>query len=304
MHSVPLPGPGEESAGRPDLSISRGQPPDAPPAIRTLLRELGLRPQKGFGQNFLLNEHILTRIVEAGDVGPDDVVLEIGPGLGHLTQHLANRAARVVAIEIDRGLVQALRKTFQRTPNVEIVEQDALKVEPVSLIGDHPYKVIANLPYYITSPALRHFLEAERRPVLMVVMVQREVAYRILAPPGDLNLLAISVKVYGTPRLVARVPASAFYPRPRVDSIVLRIDVFDRPAIDVPPDKFFKVVAAGFAMPRKQIHNALAQRLWMPPGSAPDILRAVAIDPARRAQTLSIPEWNALTREMEQRGVV
>ncbi len=304
MRSIPLPGPGDEPAERREPTITRGQPPEAPPAIRTLLKELGLRPHKGFGQNFLINEHILTRIIEAGDVGPDDVVLEIGPGLGHLTHHLAARAARVVAIEIDRGLVQALRKTFQRTPSVEIVEQDALKVEPASLVGDHPYKVIANLPYYITSAALRHFLEAERRPVLLVVMVQREVAYRILAPPGDLNLLAISVRVYGKPRLIARVPASAFYPRPKVDSIVLRIDVLDHPAIDVPPDKFFKVGSAGFAMPRKQIHNALAQRIWMPAGSAQEVLRAAGIDPSRRAQTLSIPEWNTLTREMEQRGLV
>ncbi|MGH2457974.1 MAG: 16S rRNA (adenine(1518)-N(6)/adenine(1519)-N(6))-dimethyltransferase RsmA [Chloroflexota bacterium] len=304
MRSIPLPGPGDEPADRREPSIGRGEPPDAPSAIRTLLRELGLRPQKGFGQNFLLNEHALAKVVEAGDVGPDDVVLEIGPGLGHLTRHLAAKAARVVAIEIDRGLAKVLRQTFQLTPNVEIVEGDALKVEPVGLVGDHPYKVIANLPYYITSPALRHFLEAGRRPVLMVVMVQREVAYRILAPPGDLNLLAISVKVYGKPRLVTRVPSSAFYPRPRVDSIVLRIDVLDRPDLDVPADKFFKVVAAGFAMPRKQLHNALAQRLWMPSGSAPEIVRAVGIDPSRRAQTLSVAEWNALTGEMERRGIV
>lgn len=304
MQSAPLPGPGQESIERPETTVHHGEPPDAPRAIRTLLKQLGLRPQKGFGQNFLVNDDILGKIVNAGDVGPDDVVLEIGPGLGHLTRHLAARAGRVVAIEIDRGLVRALRRMFQQVPSVEIVEQDVLDVDPVELAGDRPYKVIANLPYYITSPALRHFLEARRRPSLMVVMVQREVAYRILAPPGDLNLLAISVQVYGRPRLVTRAPASAFYPRPKVDSIVLRIEVFDEPAIGVSPEKFFKVVSAGFAMPRKQLHNALAQRLWLPPGAAPDILRAAGIDPARRAQTLTIPEWERLTRELEQQGLV
>jgi 16S rRNA (adenine1518-N6/adenine1519-N6)-dimethyltransferase len=304
MRSIPLPGPGEEPASRHEPSIHRGSPPDAPPAIRTLLKELGLRPQKGFGQNFLVNEDILRKIVNAGDIGTNDVVLEVGPGLGHLTRHLAGRAARVVAIEIDRGLVQALRKMFQGVPTVEIVEKDVLEVDPADYVGEHPYKVVANLPYYITSPVVRHFLEASLRPVLLVILVQREVAYRILAPPGDLNLLAISVQAYGRPRLITRVPAGAFYPRPKVDSIVLRIDVFDRPRIDVPPEKFFKVVSAGFAMPRKQLHNALAQRLWMPPGSAPEILRSVGIDPTRRPQTLSIEEWDRLTRELESRGLV
>lgn len=304
MRSVPLPRPGDEPASRREPTIHRGQPPSAPPAIRTLLRDLGLRPQKGFGQNFLFDEEILREIVAAGDVGPDDVVIEIGPGLGHLTHHLAPRAGRVVAVEIDRGFVQALREMFQGVPNVEIVEQDVLAVEPTELIGEHPYKVIANLPYYITSAALRHFLEAARRPSLLIVLVQKEVAERLLAKAGHLNLLAISVRVYGELRLVTRVPAAAFYPRPKVESAVLRIDVLHQPRIDVPAEKFFKVVAAGFAMPRKQLHNALAQRLWMPPGSAPEILRAVSIDPMRRAQTLTISEWNALTRELEQRGLV
>ncbi len=304
MHSIPLPGPGEEPLDRREPTIHRGEPPDAPLAIRTLLKDLGLRPRKAFGQNFLVNDDILRKIADAGEIDRNDLVLEIGPGLGHLTRHLAARAGRVIAVEIDRGLVRALRKMFQLVPTVEIVEQDVLEIDPVALTGDRPYKVIANLPYYITSPALRHFLEARRRPVLMVVMVQREVAYRILAPPGNLNLLAISVQVYGRPRLVARVPSGAFYPRPKVDSIVLRIDVFDEPAIAVPTDKFFRVVSAGFAMPRKQLHNALAQRLWMPPGQAPEILRAAGIEPSRRAQTLSIPEWERLVRTLEQRGLV
>ncbi len=279
--------------------------PESPAEIRTLLKGLGLSPQKGFGQNFLTSESVLRRIVAAGDVGPADVVVEVGPGLGHLTYQLAQSAHRVIAIEIDRGLAARLRQTFAQTPNVEIVEQDVLRTEPADLAGGQPYKVIANLPYYITSAALRHFLEeARQRPTLLVVMLQREVGERILARPGDLNLLAIGIQVFGRPRQVARVPANAFYPQPKVESEILRIDTYPTPLIQSPVDKFFKVVSAGFATPRKQLHNSLAQRLWMPPGAAPEILRAVEIDPARRPQTLLIEEWDRLTGEMIARGIV
>ncbi|HVB96828.1 MAG TPA: 16S rRNA (adenine(1518)-N(6)/adenine(1519)-N(6))-dimethyltransferase RsmA [Chloroflexota bacterium] len=302
MALTPSPDPkGEPSSDRRVLPSTL---PEAPEAIRTLLRALGMRPQKGFGQNFLVNDEILSRVVAAAEVAPNDVVLEVGPGLGHLTRHLARQAGRVIAVEVDRGMVRYLRSTFQGVPNVEIVENDVLKVEPGDLVGEHAYKVVANLPFYITSAVLRHFFEAARRPSLLVVMLQREVAYRILTAPGDLNLLAISVQVYGKARLITRVPASAFYPRPKVDSIVLRIDVYDQPKLDVDPEKFFKVVAAGFAMPRKQIHNSLAQRLWMPPGAATESLEAAGIDPMRRPQTLAIAEWDLLTKELEGRGLV
>jgi 16S rRNA (adenine1518-N6/adenine1519-N6)-dimethyltransferase len=276
-----------------------------PGEVRNLLRSLGLRPQKGFGQNFLLSESVLDRILDASEVAPDDLVLEVGPGLGHLTARLARAAGGVIAVEIDRGLARRLRDAFAGDPKVEIVERDVLEVDPAGLVGDRPYKVIANLPYYITSAALRHFLEdASVRPTRLVVMVQKEVAQRILARPGDLNLLAISVQVYGRPRQVTRVPPNAFYPQPKVESAVLRIDVFDRPAIDVPNERFFRVVSAGFSQARKQLHNSLNQQLWMPAGTAIEVLNAAEVDPARRPQTLTIPEWERLTREMLTRGFV
>lgn len=304
MRSAPRPEPGDESLATARSSIQPSSPPQSPSEIRSLLKALGLRAQKGFGQNFLTSDAILRRIVAAGDVQESDVVVEVGPGLGHLTHHLARVARRVIAVEIDRGLVKELRRTFENTPPVEIVENDVLKVDPENLVGPDPYKVIANLPYYITSAALRHFLEAAHRPVLMVVMVQREVGARILAKPGDLSLLAIGVQVFGQPRMVTRAPPTAFYPQPTVESVVIRIDVFDRPCIQAPVDKFFVVVTAGFSMPRKQLHNSLAQRLWMPPGEAPDILRAAGIDPMRRPRTIMIPEWDALTLELMARGLV
>jgi 16S rRNA (adenine1518-N6/adenine1519-N6)-dimethyltransferase len=305
MGSLPLPDPGDEPPLETTTPARGGASPMTPPEIRTLLKALGLRPQKGFGQNFLTSESVLRRIVEAGDLTQSDVVVEVGPGLGHLTHHLARYAGRVVALEIDRGLIRELRRIFQNTPSVEIVEQDVLTFDPATIVDSRPYKVIANLPYYLTSAALRHFLEeCQPRPERLVVMLQREVADRILAKPGDLNLLAISVAVFGRPRQVVRVPANAFYPQPKIESVVLRIDTYDQPQITSAVERFFKVVAAGFSTPRKQVHNSLAQRIWMPPGEAPVALRAAGIDPTRRPQTLTIAEWDQLTLELQSRQLV
>lgn len=305
MHSIPLPTPGDEPSdviSRP--GIHRGSPPQAPSEIRTLLKSLGLAPQKGFGQNFLISDKVLERIVDAGALTPNDIVLEVGPGLGHLTHELAAKAGEVIAVEIDRGLIQRLREVFEGVDNVSFVEQDVLKLNPDDIVGPRPYKVIANLPYYITSPVLRHFLEESRAPSILVVMVQREVAQRIMAPSGDLNLLAISVQIYGQPRIVTRVPASSFYPRPNVDSAVIKVEVYDTPRISAPAEKFFKVVSAGFAMPRKQVHNSLSQRLWLPPGGASSFLQEAGIDPVRRPHTVTIEEWDRLTRVLLDRGLL
>lgn len=304
MYAASLPESGDEPIPAATPLIQRTLPPRSPQAIKSLLTSLGLRPQKGFGQNFLTSDPILEKIVQSADLRGSDVVVEVGPGLGHLTEHLSRAAQRVIAVEIDRGLVRLLVGMYANVPNVEIVEQDILEFEPSAHLGESRYKVVANLPYYITSAALRHFLESVRAPELLVVMVQREVASRIMSPDGDLNLLAISVRVFGEPRIALRVPAGAFYPQPTVESAVLKIDVYDRPRIRTLPAKFFKVVSSGFATQRKQLHNSLAQRLWMPPGEAPEIIEAAGIDPKRRAQTLSIAEWDDLTLELERRGLV
>jgi 16S rRNA (adenine1518-N6/adenine1519-N6)-dimethyltransferase len=271
--------------------------------LRATLNRFGLRPQKGRGQNFLVDPFALDRILEAAELTPEDEVLEVGPGLGVLTKALAERARRVVAIEIDRGMVGALRDTLGDDPNVEVVEGDALLVDPADHFGPRRYKIVANIPYYITAKLLRHFFEADNRPTRVVVMVQLEVAERIVAGPGELSLLAISVQFYGRARLVGRVPANAFMPPPKVDSAILAIDVLPEPAVQIDPAAFFKVVSAGFAMPRKQLHNVLPQKIWMPAETAGEALAAAGIDPMRRAQTLSLEEWAALTRELQKRGL-
>ena len=272
--------------------------------VRRLLKRFDIQPKKSLGQNFLTDQRVLERIVEAAEHGPEDIVLEIGPGLGTLTRLLAAEAGRVVAVELDQRLVKVLKQTLADLPNVEIIHGDILELNPADLLERHmaglQYKVVANLPYYITSAILRHLLTAEVRPRLMVVTVQLEVARRITAEPGDMSLLAVSVQFYGRPRIVARIKAGAFYPSPQVDSAVIRIDLDDRPVVEVDdPDGFFEVVRAGFAQRRKQLRNALAAELNLPASEVAQALSRAGVNPRRRAQTLSIEEWGKVWREMQ-----
>lgn len=257
-------------------------------------------PRKRLGQHFLADAETLDRIVAASGVGPDDMVLEIGAGTGELTERLAAVAGRVVAVEIDETLARHVRARLAGRANVEVVRAGVLDHPLVDLLAEGevtpPYSVVANIPYYITAPILREFLEKGPRPERMTLMVQKEVAESIVAGPGKLSLLAVSVQFYAEPRLLFTVPASAFHPPPKVASAVIQMEVRSEPAIAVADvDAFFEVVRAGFANPRKQIHNALAGRLWLPPDSAPELLRSAGIDPMRRAQTLSLEEWARLT---------
>jgi 16S rRNA (adenine1518-N6/adenine1519-N6)-dimethyltransferase len=271
--------------------------------VRRLLREFNLQPKKGLGQNFLVSEGALRHIVAAADLEPEDVVLEVGPGLGTLTRLLAQQAKRVIAVELDQRLVDILSQTLDDFPNVEIVQGDILEMEPGEpggLSGLSPgYKVVANLPYYITSAVLRYLLTAKVKPQLIVVTVQREVAQRMIASPGQMSLLSVSVQFYGRPRIVARIPAGAFYPVPKVNSAVVHIDLDESPTVAVADvDRFFEVVRAGFGQKRKQLRNALAQGLSLPASTVVEALRRAAVDEKRRAQTLSLEEWTRVTQEM------
>ena len=268
--------------------------------VRRLLREFNLQPKKGLGQNFLVSEGALRRIVAAADLEPGDVVLEVGPGLGTLTRLLAQQAERVIAVELDQRLVEVLSRTLADFSNVEIVQGDILEMEPGGLSGLSPgYRVVANLPYYITSAVLRHLLTARVKPQLMVVTVQREVARRMIASPGQMSLLSVSVQFYGRPRIVARIPAGAFYPAPKVSSAVVRVDLYKSLPVAVDDvDRFFEVVRAGFGQKRKQLRNALSQGLSLPVGAVVEALRRAGVDEKRRAQTLSLEEWARVTREI------
>ena len=276
--------------------------------VLSILEQYGIRPSKGLGQNFLVDRAVLDRIVQASEAGPGDIVLEVGPGVGVVTQQLAGRGATVVCVELDRKMVAILAKTLQGLESVHIIQGDILETDPVAALRQSlgladvqqlQYKVVANLPYYITSAALRHLLSARVRPQVMTVMVQKEVADRILAQPGDLSLLAISIQVFGDPEKIIRVPASAFYPRPKVDSTVLRIRVLPEPRIpEAELTTFFRVVAAGYGQKRKQLHNSLAHNLPLAHEAVLDSMARADIAPDRRPQTLRIEEWGALARAL------
>lgn len=284
--SGPDPPPGQ------DTPLNRQGSGSGSPAA--LLRRLGLRPRKGLSQSFLVDRRVCATIARAAALDAADEVLEVGPGLGVLTAELVRRVGHVVAVELDQQLAAALPALLGRPTNLQVVQADALTVDPSGLF-DGSYKVVANLPYHVTSPLLMRVLEAARRPSLIVVMVQREVAERIAARAGDWSYLAVAVRLYAEPRIVRTVPASAFYPRPRVESAVLRLDVRPAPAV-VPdaPAAFLRLVQAGFKQPRKQLRNSLAEGLGRPPAEAQALLRAAGIDWTRRPQTLGLEEWARL----------
>ncbi len=266
-----------------------------PLPVTQILRRYNLQPKKSLGQNFLVDEAALARVAAAAELAPDDTVLEIGPGLGSLTRHLAEAARRVVAVELDAGLLPALQDVLAPYANVEVVHGDMLKLAPAALDLAPGYKVVANIPYYITSALLRHLLEAPAPPARLVLTVQREVAERICAEPGALSLLAVSVQFYSRPRIVARIPAGAFHPRPEVDSAVVRLDVLPEPAAAVADvDDFFRVVKAGFSQKRKQLRNALAAGLQLEPAELERRLAGSGVDLTRRAETLTLAEWGAV----------
>ncbi len=271
-------------------------PTDLPPLnLPAILRQFGIRPRKSLGQNFLLDEHLLDKIALAADLSAEDRVLEIGPGVGSLTRRLVAQARHVVAVELDSSLLPALRHVLTECDNVSLIQGDILKLDPADLMREGGYKVVANIPYNITSALLRHLLEAEARPSLLVLTVQQEVAQRICAGPGEMSLLAVSVQYYGKPEIVTRIPAGAFYPVPKVDSAAVRIDVFEEPAVSgVDSETFFRIAKAGFSQKRKQLRNALSAGLALTPQTAGLLLESAGIDPRRRAETLSLKEWGAL----------
>jgi|YNPBryantNP2012_1023418.scaffolds.fasta_scaffold17709_2 16S rRNA (adenine1518-N6/adenine1519-N6)-dimethyltransferase len=270
-------------------------PPSPSPSVPQLLRRYGLRPKKRLGQNFLVDGASLRKVVQTANLAPEENVLEIGTGLGSLTVLLAQAAHQVVTVELDADLHPPLQEVLSPYPNVRLIHGDILQLDPANLFAERraSFSVVANIPYYITAAILRHLLEGKQRPRQMILTLQLEVAQRICALPGEMSLLALSIHLYGTPSIVARIPAGAFYPKPKVDSAVLRLAVAEQPRL-ADTGLFFRLARAGFSQKRKTLRNALAGGLEIPVSQAVQMLEAAQIEPSRRAETLSLEEWGRL----------
>ncbi len=279
-----------------------GDPRDRLPTSRrdwsALLDLLGVRPSKGLGQHFLFERGIVGRMARQAGIGPEDHVLEIGPGLGILTAELLARAGAVTAVELDRRLAAHLRHTFADVGNFRLVEGNALDLASEDLIpAGEPFVVAANLPYAVGSAVLRHLLEQPRRPRRLTVMLQMEVAERLAARPPAMSVLGVATQFYAAARIAFAVPPSVFLTPPTVESAVAILDVHPEPLLpEVEHARFFRIVNAGFRQKRKQVANSLADELRLPKETITTWLGAAGVDPMRRAQTLSVEEWLGLAR--------
>ena len=278
------------------LSPERLVPP-TPGQLRRLMGTERLRPRKSLSQNFLTDPVALDAIVEAAELEPGDRVVEIGPGLGVLTRRLLAAGASVLAVEVDARLAEYLRRELYGIDRFELIEADALSLHPLEMFPGEPFKVVANIPYHITSPLLHAFLEGERPPEVIVLLVQLEVAERVAAPTGHMSYLSVFAQNVAEAEVVERVPAAAFEPAPAVDSAVLRLRRRAGPV--VPPgegrEPFYRVVQAGFRQRRKQVHNGLSRELPITREAVTSALAACGVDPERRPQTLSVDEGACLT---------
>lgn len=276
-----------------------------PQHVRETLRNLDVRPTRGMGQNFLIDRDALQTIVSAAHLTQSSVVVEVGPGLGVLTWELVQVAGSVTAIELDTRLANRLARVYVESPNLTLVNQDVLQTDIAALTQHKPYQVVANLPYAITSPVLRHFLESANPPTSMVVLVQREVAQRICAQQGDMSVLAHGIQVRAIPELIAVVPPESFLPAPEVHSAVMRLTLRDKPLVEPAREaRVFRILKAGFLHARKQLGNSLsgglaAHGIKIERTDAQAALVAAGIDPARRAETLSFAEWIAVTEKLD-----
>jgi 16S rRNA (adenine1518-N6/adenine1519-N6)-dimethyltransferase len=262
---------------------------------KILLEKYGVSPKKYMGQNFLIDKKILAKIIKTADLKKQDTVLEIGAGTGILTKELAKKAKKVIAIEKDKNLIKILKKELKKEniKNVEIIEGNALFLEKSSLKLPNNYKIVANLPYYISARVLRKFLEEipqkkqGKRPKLMVVTVQKEVAKRICATPGNMNILAVSVQLYSCPKIVKVIKKESFWPKPKVDGAILKLKIKNKiPKIDI--KKFFKIIKIGFSSPRKQIKNNLKKVFGK---ETEEFLKKARINPESRPEEINLENW-------------
>jgi 16S rRNA (adenine1518-N6/adenine1519-N6)-dimethyltransferase len=266
---------------------------------KNLAKDYGFPPSKGLGQNFLVDESVIRKTVESAEIEDEDTVIEIGPGLGFLTKSLVCRTKQVIAIEKDPRMAKVLKDLFPEDKNLEIIESDARKFDPPR--GLTKYKVVANLPFYLTAPIIRRFLEtAEQKPQKMVLIIQKEVAQRITAKPPEMSILAVSVQLYAKTKILSYISKSSFWPSPKVDAAIIEITPFAKLGLTkTETELFFEVVKAGFSQPRKQLANNLSKKLKLNRGEVESWLLNNNVQPERRAETLSLEDWLKLTKSFK-----
>jgi 16S rRNA (adenine1518-N6/adenine1519-N6)-dimethyltransferase len=278
------------------------------------LKSNGLWAKHGLGQNFLVNKEVLSSIIEAADIDPDDLIIEVGPGLGTLTQELVQKAERVIGIEKDEKLAgllpgfiknnsdEILKQVQDDTKklNLEVVTGDILDVNIPELVKDQMYKVVANIPYYITSRIIRLFLELPSQPTTIVMLVQKEVAERICAKPGEMSVLALSVQVYGKPEIIEIVKKESFFPAPAVDSAILRISYIEYQYPKIPEKDLFRTINIGFAAKRKTLANNLQSGFHVDKIQAEAYIEEIGLKPSARAQELTLDNWADLTKVLNE----
>jgi 16S rRNA (adenine1518-N6/adenine1519-N6)-dimethyltransferase len=265
--------------------------------IKSLLRKYQIRPSKKFGQNFLIDKGAIKKIINAADLKSGDVVLEIGPGIGVLTQELVKRVKRVVAVEKDQKMIEILEKTMGSFENVKIIHGDILKIENWKLEIGNSFKAVGNLPFYLTAPVIRQLLEnAGVEPRQITLVVQKEVAQRICARSPRMNLLAVSVQFYAEPKIIAYISQKSFWPSPEVDAAIIKISNLKSQISKINRDLFFRIVKAGFSQPRKQLINNLSKSLKIDKKKVKEWLKDNGIQPTQRAETLSLNDWVKLAK--------
>jgi len=249
----------------------------------------GIKPLKRLGQNFLIDKNVVKKVIKAAELHSKDIVLEVGPGIGALTKEIAKKAGKVIAVEKDPRMVKILIENLKEFKNIEIINKDILKNYELRIMN-YEYKIVANLPFYITAPVIRKFLESKYPPEEMVLIVQKEVAQRICSKPPKMNILAVSVQFYAKPKIISYISKKSFWPSPKVDSAIIKI-VPQKKYKDIDIDLFFKVVKAGFAHPRKQLANNLTNGLKLNKQEVNDLLLKNNIKPSQRAETLAVQDW-------------
>lgn len=274
----------------------------SPRAIKEIISKYDSKPNKTLGQNFLINRPTLNKIISAANIDKKDIVLEIGPGLGVLTKELAINSKKVIAIEKDRTMVQILKETLSEFKNIEIIQDDILEFNDYSLLTKN-YKLIANIPYYLTSPLIRKFLESKNKPEEIILMIQKEVAQRICSKPGDMSLLSVSVQFYAEAKIISYVSKNCFWPAPKIDSAIIKI-IPKKEKLPVGSDLFFRVVKAGFSHPRKQLVNNLSvlkslNGVKLTKYTINEWLLKNNISQNQRAETLSIQDWINLAKSFK-----